>query len=51
MGAAGAAEEAAGGLSVVGGRSGSAAVGSVCLSWAPDAAVVRLGLGLEVAEI
>ena len=35
----------AGGFWVVGGRSGSAGAGSVCLSWAPGAAVVRLGLG------
>ena len=37
--------EVAGGFWVVGGRSGSAGAGSVCLSWAPGAAVVRLGLG------
>ena len=30
---------------MVGRRSGSAGAGSVCLSWAPGAAVVRLGLG------
>lgn len=43
--AAGAAREVAGGFWVVGGRSGSAGAGSVCLSWAPGAPVVRSGLG------
>ena len=45
LGAAGAVGEVAGGFWVVGGRSGSAGAGSVCLSWAAGAPVVRSGLG------